>query len=428
MQMIKARIVKAVVMALPTMMLAVGGVGTVLTVNGLLSAPAYAADKKGEKQIGPKVGKPLKEALDLAQQKKFKEAMAKVREVQAIPGKTPYEEYKVNEIVAYIAVNLQDAATATKAWEATLDSGELSPAEMKQRLDQLTKVYYGAKNYPKAIQFGTRYAKEVGPDTEIALLVVQSYYLQQDYPRAIESAQALIRTASQSGQTVKKEWLDLLMDSQAKAGRDADAQATLEQLVAKYPSPLYWNNMFIYVQNQGGSSDRKSLEVYRLKMLTNSLKDSDYVDMAQLALALGFPGDAKTVLDKGFNNKVLGTGANKDRENRLMNLAKENSAKDQKGLPQFEKEAIAAANGEADLKLGEAYASYGEYDKGIEAMKRALKKGGLKSSDEAHLQLGIAYFNSKRTSDAVSEFKAVPADSKLASVARLWVIYAQSGK
>jgi tetratricopeptide (TPR) repeat protein len=405
-------------------MLAVGGVGTALTVNGVLSTPAYAADKKGEKQISAKVGKPLKEALDLAQQKKFKEAMAKAREVQAMPGKTPYEDYKINEIVAYIAVNLQDAATATKAWEATLDSGELSPAEMKQRLDQLTKVYYGAKNYPKAIQYGTRYAKEVGPDTEVALLVVQSYYLQQDYPKAIESAQALIRTANQGGQAVKKEWLDLLMDSQMKAGREADAQATLEQLVAKYPSPVYWNNMFILVQNAGGSSDRKSLEVYRLKMLTNSLKDSEYVEMAELALSLGFPGDAKTVLEKGFNNKVLGAGSGKERENRLMNLAKDNSAKDQKGLAQFEKEAAAASNGEADLKLGEAYASYGENDKAIEAIKRALKKGGLKSPDEAHLQLGIAYFNAKRTSDAISEFKAVPSDSKLASVARLWIIHA----
>jgi lipopolysaccharide biosynthesis regulator YciM len=422
--MIKARIVKAVVMTLPTMMLAVGGAGTALTVNGIFSAPAYAADKKGEKQISTKVGKPLKEALDLAQQKKFKEAMAKAREVQAMPGKTAYEEYKINEIVAYIAVNLQDAATATKAWEATLDSGELSPAEMKQRLDQLTKVYYGAKNYPKAIQFGTRYAKEVGPDTEVALLVVQSYYLQQDYPKAIESAQALIRTANQGGQTVKKEWLDLLMDSQMKAGREADAQATLEQLVAKYPSPVYWNNMFILVQNQGGSSDRKSLEVYRLKMLTDSLKESEYVEMAELALSLGFPGDARTVLEKGFANKSLGTGKNSERQSRLLNLAKDNSAKDQKGLAQFEKEAVAASNGEADLKLGEAYLSYGENDKAIEAIKRAIKKGGLKSADEAQLQLGIAYFNAKRSSDAIAAFKAVPSDSKLASVARLWIIYA----
>lgn len=411
-------------MALPAMMLAVGGAGTVLTVNGLLSTPAHAAEKKAQ-QISTKVGKPLKEALDLAQQKKFKEAMTKAKEAQAIPGKTAFEEYKVNEIVAYIAVNLQDGATAAKAWEATLDSGQLSPAEKKQRLDQLTKVYYGSKNYNKAIQYGQRYTKEIGADTEIQLLIAQSHYLQQDYPQTIDATQALIRTANQSGQTVKKEWLDLLMDSQMKAGKDADAQATLEQLLAKYPSPLYWNNMFIYVQNQGGNSDRKNLEVYRLKMLTNSLKDSDYVDMAQLALALGFPGDAKTVLDKGFANKVLGTGTQKDRETRLLNLANENSAKDKKGLAAFEKEAVADANGEADLKLGEAYESYGEHEKAIEIIKRAIKKGGLKSPDEAQLQLGIALYNAKRTSEAIAAFKAVPADSKLGSIARLWIIYAQ---
>lgn len=420
------RIVKAVVMALPTLMLAVGGVGTALTVNGVMSTSAYAA--KNEKQVSAKVGKPLKEAIELGQAKKFKEAMEKVREAQAISGKTPYEEYKINEILAYIAINLQDYNTATKAYEATLDSGELSPADMKTRLDQLTKIQYQAKNYPKAIQYGTRYLKDVGPDTEIALLIAQSYYLQKDYPHTVEATQTLIKTASQAGQPVKEEWLKLLMSSQHEAGRDDDAMATLEQLLSKYPSPAYWRDMFIYVQNKGNSSDRKSMEIYRLKLLTGSLRDTEYVEMAQLAMALGFPGDAKNVLEKGFSSKILGTGASKDRENRLLTLAQTNSANDQKGLPAFEKEASASSNGEADLKLGEAYASYGEFDKAVEAMKRGIKKGGLKANDEAHLQLGVALVGAKKNSEAVSEFKQVPADSKLSDVARLWIIYAQGGK
>jgi hypothetical protein len=299
---------------------------------------------------------------------------------------------------------------------------------MKQRLDQLTKIYYQAKNYPKAIQFGNRYLKDVGPDSEIALLVAQAYYLQKDYPHTIEATESLLKIANQAGQPAKEEWLKLLMSSQHEANRDADAMATLELLLAKYPSAAYWRDIFVYLQNEGGSSDRKSMEMYRLKSMTGVLRDSEYVEMAQLAMALGFPGDAKNILEKGFNNKILGTGATKDRENRLMALAQTNSATDQKGLPTFEKEAIAAANGDPDIKLGEAYASYGEYDKAIEAMKRGLKKGGLKATDEAHLQLGVAYLGAKRNSDAVSEFKAVAADSKLAHLARLWIIYAQNAK
>ena len=428
MRMIKARVVKAVVMALPAMMLAVGGVGTALTVNGVLSTPAHAADKKSEKQLGTKVGKPLKEVLELAQQKKFKEAMAKLKEVQAIPGKTPFEEYKVNEIVAYVASNLGDSATVSKALEATLDSGELSPAETKQRLAQLTQSYSDAKNYPKAIQFGNRYIKEFGNDPNVLLWLVVSYYSQKDYPNTIDSVQNLIRTSTQAGQPVKKEWLEVLRDSQVNAGRTADAQATLEQLVAKYPSPAYWSTILVGIQNKGGNSDRKSLEIQRLKMVTNSLKDSDYVDMAQTALALGFPGDAKAILEKGFNSKILGNGASKDRETRLLNMAQEKSAAELKELPQFEKATAATPDSEDDLKIGETYVSYGQYDKGIEIIKRSLQKGNLKSEDEAQLQLGIAYYGAKRNSDAVAAFKAVPADSKLAVLARLWVLHVQSGK
>jgi hypothetical protein len=59
-------------------------------------------------------------------------------------------------------------------------------------------------------------------------------------------------------------------------------------------------------------------------------------------------------------------------------------------------------------------------------MKRGLKKGGLKAEDEAHFLLGVTYFNAKKTSDAIAQFKAVPADSKLASVARLWIIFANN--
>ncbi len=420
------RIIKAVAISLPALMLTVGQISAVYTVSGALSAAAYAADKK-EKQVSTKVGKPLKEALELAQAKKFKDAMEKVQEAQAISGKTAYEEYKLNEILAYVAVNLQDYATATKAYEATLDSGELSPADMKQRLDQLTKISYSAKNYAKAIQFGNRYLKDVGPDTQIAVLVAQSYYLQKDYAQTIDASQTLLRIAKQTDQPVKEEWLKLLWSSQHLSDRDDDALATLEQLLAKYPSAEYWRDIFIPLQNQGGGSDRKNIEIYRLKMLTGVLKDVEYVDMAQLALALGFPGDAKNVLEKGFSNKMLGVGAAKDREAKLLARAKSDSVADQKALPATEKEASAAATGEAVFKLGEAYASYGEFDKGIELMKRGLKKGGLKSEDEAHLQLGVAYLGAKHNADAISEFKAVSADSKLSYLARLWIIYAQSG-
>jgi tetratricopeptide (TPR) repeat protein len=420
------RIIKVLMLSLPTMGMTFGTIGAVVALSSIASAPVYAADKSSEKKVGAKVGKPLKEAMELAQAKKFKEAMAKLQEAKAVSSKTSYDEYKINEITSYVAFAMGDSATAIKAFDSMLDSAEATAEDRKRILDQLIKFEYQSKDYPSAIKYGSRYLKDVGPSVDISLLIAQSYYLQKDYAQAITATQSLLRVAEQAGQPAKKEWLDLLRSSQQLAGKDDEAAATLELLLAKYPSTDYWRDTFIIEQNKGKGSERKGLETLRLKMMTGVLKDSDYMDMAELAFALGFPGDAKMILDKGFSNKVLGTGANRDRENRLMAKAQADAAVDQKELPAFEKEAIAKSTGDADLKLGYTYASYGEYEKAIEAMKRGLKKGGIKGEDEAHLQLGIAYVNAKKNSEAVAQFKAVPASSKLASIARLWTVYVNS--
>lgn len=420
------RVIKALVLSLPALGMTLGGFSTIVALGSAASAPAYAADKKSEKQVSAKVGKPLKEALELAQAKKFKEAMAKLQDARAVSSRTPYDEYKINEITSYVAFNAGDSAAAVKALDAMLDSPEATSDSRKRHLDQLTKFQYQAKSYDKAIQYGSRYLQDVGPDIEIALLVAQAYYLQKDYPKAISAVQSLMRIAEQAGQPVKKEWLDLLRSSQQLAGKDEEATATLGVLLANYPSPEYWRDMFIIEQNKGKNSDRKSLEMLRLKMVTGVLKDSDYMSMAELAFALGFPGDAKMILEKSVANKVAESEADKDRTSRLLAKARADSAADQKELPAYENEAKAKPTGDADIKLGYAYASYGEYEKGIEAMKRGLKKGSLEAEDEAHLLLGITFYNAKKPADALAQFKAVPANSKLASVARLWTIYVSS--
>lgn len=418
------RVIKALVLSLPSMGLLCGGAITAVALNGVAASAAYAK----EQQVSSKVGKPLQEALALAQSGKYKDAMAKAQEAGAAAGKSAFEEFKVNEVIAFIAVKLGDYSTAAKAYEATIQSGQLPADQAKERVNQLVKLYYQLNNYPKVIQFGTQYLKDGGNDISVAVLVAQAYYQQKDYAHGVEAAQNLIHMANQSGQPVQEAWLQLLMNCQVNSGKEDDAVATLEQLVAKYPNKQYWSQLLGYVQTHGGTSDRKNLEMYRLKLVNGLLKDSEYMDMAQLAMALGFPGDAKNVLEKGFSEKVLGVGPTKDRETRLLNLAQTNSVNDQKGLPAFEKEAMAAANGDSDVKLGEAYLSYGDSAKAVEAIKRGLKKGNVKAVDEANLQLGLALMSAKQSSEAIAAFKAVPADSKLAPVARLWVVYINGKK
>lgn len=410
---------KAMAMAAPLLL----GTGAAITTTSLVfvvgSTPAVAAEK-GQK-LSAKVGKPLQAAQELAQKKQFKEAMAKVKEAQAVSGKTPYEEKVVNEFTAYVAMNLRDYPTAIKAYESTLSSPLLTKEELPQRLQTLIQLNYQIKNYKKVDELSRRYLKDVGYDNDVALLLAQSQYLQGNYAGAEQAIGDVIKR----NPNPKEEWLKLRMSSLHQLQRRDEVVKTLEELLKRYPSKSYWSDMFAYLQSSGNRTDRSNLEVYRLKRQTAGLEADEYLEMAELALALGVPGDALNLLEEGFSKGLLGKTSG-GRDQRLLNLAKTQAKEDQASLAALSKEAGAAANGEASVKLGEAYLSYGQYQQAQDAIKAGLAKGNVKTKDEALLHQGIALLKMNKAQDAVKVFNSVPASSPLGQVARLWALYASN--
>lgn len=393
--------------------------------------PSHNEDKTGPKEksgsngqkIGVKVGKPLQAAQELTQQKKWKEALTKVNEANAMEGKTAFEQYKIDEFLVYIELNLQDYPAAAKSMEASIASGFLPPEEVTTQYKQLAQINYQLKNYPKAADYGRKYLQASPGNTEVQLLVVQAFYLQKDFKNAADAMRDLVQTAGKADKPVKEEWLQLLMSCEYELKNDDGVGKALELLIQHYPSPKYWRDRLQMLQDRTNLTERQSLEIYRLMLVTDSLDTGDeYVEMAELALHVGLPGEAKAVLEKGFASQKLG-GEKKDREQRLLDMAKNQADGDSKSLPQLDKEAAAAATGEADAKLGEAYLSYGQYDPAIAALQRGLGKSGVKNAEEAQLHLGLAYLWSGKSDDARGAFKAVNQDPTLTDLARLWTDY-----
>src|SRR5690606_26482073 len=120
-----------------------------------------------------------------------------------------YEQHTVQEFTAYVAINQKDYASAAKAYEATLNSGQLAAAQVPARMKAVIQLYYQTKNYDKATHYANRYLKEVGQDTEVQLMLAQIAYIKQDYATSGKTIQAVIRSAEAGGRPVKKEWLEL---------------------------------------------------------------------------------------------------------------------------------------------------------------------------------------------------------------------------
>lgn len=214
------------------------------------------------------------------------------------------------------------------------------------------------------------------------------------------------------------------MSTQHKQNKKTEVVATLERLLELYPNQQYWSDMFTYLLQGSSFSDGENIIYLRLVQKANLLQADEYVELAELSLAITNPGEAKAVLEEGFTTGVLGKGESKDRDLKLLVMARTQAAEDLKLLPSIEKEAAAKPTGEALVKVGEAYLGHRQYESAVASFTKGLAKGSIKNKDETNINLGIAYLGLNKQEDAVKAFKTVPASSKLALMSRLWAIQA----
>lgn len=385
---------------------------------GLLLAalPGQAQDT-----VRPEIGKPLQAVQDLLKAGKYKDALAKLRETESVPSRTPYENYFLDRMRASAASGAGDDATALKSFEAVLASGRPQGTEKLQILEAAAGSAYRTKDFAKAIDWVQRYFKDGGVNTNMSKLQTSAYYLSGDYAGVVRDMQQQVRAVESAVPVVEENTLRMLAASYAKLGDDAGYMNTLEKLLVHHPKKEYWADLLARVQSKPAFADRLALDMFRLQLATDTLSETEqYMEMAQLALHRGLPAEAKKVIDAGFSVGKLGSGADAERHKRLRDMANKQTLDDEKALANE----VIGRNAEALVNSGEALVTLGRIDQGIELMEQGLAKGGLKRLDEARLHLGLAYWRSGNKDKALETFKSVRGSDGTADLARLWVIRA----
>jgi tetratricopeptide (TPR) repeat protein len=402
----------------------VGGAAIIAAAGLVAATPAFAAE--GKQTNSAKLGKPLKEAHDDLNAKKYADAITKLREAEGIPGKTPYDQHLINDMLGFAYARIQNYAEAAKAWEAELDDGFTPQSEVPTRVRQLAEANYQIKNYDKAIDFGNRAVKGGFADEELKTLVGQAYYLKGDWKNTLRFEEGLVEEKIKNGQTPKSESLQLMLSACVKLNDSACETRALEKIVTYDPKPDYWYQLLFTMRQQTSGNDANTLQTYRLMSEFDVLKSpEDYTEMAQLALEAGSPGEAQHILEKGIAKGVFTDPRAKAKNQRLLETAKKAAATDQANLPKIEKDADAAPNGAKNVGVGLAYLGYGQYDKAVDEISKGLAKGGLRNESEARLLLGIAQLKAGHKEDATKSFHAVKGDPSLERLANLWSLHAK---
>jgi hypothetical protein len=375
-------------------------------------APAYAAET-----VRPEIGKPLQEAQQLMKSGKNKEALAKLRQLDNVSGKSANETYLIEMTRLGASVQAGDYDTAAKSSETLLASGKLSASQKSQISDGLIGIYMRSGDLGKANAAIEKQLKE-HDDPKLRAYLLQNYYKQGN----ISALEGALRDAEKRG-PLSEDQLGMLANIQLKKNDKTGYVNTIEKLAASYPKAQYWNDLLNRVQGKPGFASRLSVDVYRLKLANNLMKKpSEFMEMAQLVLQAKAPAEAVKVINKGYQAGALGTGPDAERHQRLKDLAEKSLAEQNKNLVSTEAELNKLDDNDGLATLGYSLVQAGQADKGLKMMEAAIKSGKLKYPEDAKLHLGEAYAAAGKKQQAVSTLKSVGGKDGAADLARYFIM------
>jgi hypothetical protein len=242
------------------------------------------------------------------------------------------------------------------------------------------------------------------------------------YAAIARDAGAAVAAAEQAGRRPDEGDLLRLADAQQRTGNTNGYVGTLEKLVTYYPKKDYWTAYLGRLQRKSGFADRFALDVMRLKLAVGALgKTDEYMEMAQLALQAGLPSEAVRIVEQGYKAGALGSGAEATRHQRLRDLALKQEAQLKADIAQQAEAAAAEKSGDDLVKVGFAYASMGQADKGAALIQKGISKGGLRRPEDAKLRLGQAQAQAGQKAAAAQTLRSVKGHDGVAEIAHLWL-------
>ncbi|MFG6429602.1 hypothetical protein [Roseateles sp. LYH14W] len=399
-----------------------------LSLNGAPGAEFGFSQAAAQDSVRKEVGTPLQDANKLLRAGKAKEALAKVRDAEAVGGRTAAENNAIEGIRFSAAMVANEPDTMVRSFEALKGAGKLSGAQQLQYMEAIAGTYLRGGSAAKALEWANKYFAAGGNSPTVKQVQQQAQFKSGDVTGFMKDTLAEIQSDEKAGRAPARDKLtNLLWAAQKKGDANAEALAT-EKLLNYYPDPKLWAQILGGLpEKKSFDSSRYALDLYRLRLATNNMSRGaeDYMEMAQLAAQAGYPEEGKQVVDKGLAAGVLGQGAEGARHKRLADLMIKKIGEAKANAAANEKAAEDAKDGNAFVTLGLANAFGGNAKKGIAQIEQGIAKGNLKRPEDAKLYLGLAHQLAGETSKAQAAWRSVKGSEGAADLARLWVVYSR---
>ncbi len=406
-----------------TLKLCVIFVGTVLATGG-----AYAQDDEREKRDAQKtkqaqaVSKEVYDKISKAQEqvdaKDYQGALRALNNLYNPDKLTEYEQTNVLNYIGFIYYNMDDIQNAIRTYEKMIAIPSLEPQMAKQTTYTLAQLYTMEEQYQKALNTLDKwFILETNPAPDPFILKAQNLYQLSRYQEMIEPIENAMRVARARNKTVKEDWYVLLNfayfhDENYKMVRDIQ-----KILLETWPKKRYWFSLAGAYTELG--EDNNLIAAYGSAQDQGMLeKESELVTMAQLYMQAEVPYKAATLLEKEMGAGRVPKSA---KNYRLLSQAWMLSQEDERAIPALKEAARLSDDGELDVRLGNTYLNLGDYDECIAAVQTGMRKGGLKSPDNAQISLGMCLYNKRQYDAAIKAFRAASKTQRSRKISQQWI-------
>jgi tetratricopeptide (TPR) repeat protein len=398
--------------------------------SGLLAFGTAAAQGSGEadkdddtktkqaQAVSKEVYERIQKAQEAVDAKKYRDALDMLNRLYNPDKLTEYEQANVLNYIGFVYYNMDDINNALSTFEKLLRIPSLEPQLAKQVTLTVAQLYTMQEQYGKALSTLDRwFAMEPNPGPDQYILKAQILYNLDRYKDMINPIETAMQVARDRDTTVKEDWWNLLNFAYFQQENYAKVRDIQKTLLQNWPKARYWKSLAGAYTELG--EDEKLIYAYDAAHTQGMLeKDTEFVTMAQLYLQAEVPYKAATLLqekmDAGIVPKV-------EKNYRLLSQAWQLSMEDEKAIPALQAAARLSEDGELDLRLANSYLNIGEYGECVKSANTALRKGGLKNSDNAQISLGMCLYNQRRFADAKTAFQRAARAPRSQRTANQWI-------
>ncbi len=398
------------------------GMLAVSTVNAKAQDDKEAAHDKMKTKKAQAVSKKVYDKIQAAQEKidvdDFDGALRILRSLRNSEKLTPYERTNVLNYIGFVYYTTDNIKGALATYKELLTIEDLELQLRKQTVYTMAQLNTMEEDYAEALRLmDIWFTLETNPGPQPYILYAQNLYQTNRYADMVKPIESAIAIAEKRNTKAKEDWYVLLNFAYFQQENYEMVRDIQKIMLVKWPKKRYWFSLAGAYTELG--EETNLLTSYDAAHTQGMLeKESELVTMAQLYMQHEVPYKAATLLDAEMNT---GRVAKNAKNYRLLSQAWTLSMEDARAIPALKEAARLSDEGELNLRLGNAYLNLGQYGECVTAVQAGLRKGGIKSPDNAQISLGMCLYNLKKYGDAKKAFAVAGKTARSRRISNQWI-------